>query len=78
MKIEKTDPKFTPVKIVLESKEEFDAMFAIMNFTVVAQALSLPRNTWEEMNKIRVGMGEEAARGYHKYHTILNSLLVQK
>jgi hypothetical protein len=51
MKVIKTE-KFEPVQIVLETQEEVDKLFAIINHSRIADAVDLP-NAWELLRPYR-------------------------
>ena len=44
------EPQFRPVKLVLETQAEVDAIMAVLNNSHVARALGFPPNSYELLN----------------------------
>ena len=64
MRVEVTEPKkFQPVKLVLETQEEVDKLFAIANFTPLAKLLDI-ENVWELLDVRK-------SEAYVQYHDLL-------
>ena len=69
MKVEQTKlkPIFDPVVITLETQEEVDKLFAIVNFVPIHDLL--------EMNKLREGLLEFKSVNYIGFHNKLKDRL---
>jgi len=71
MKIERVK-KLEPITITLETQKEIDQLFAILNYSSIAQAIELPHNDW---NNLRRELSSCKTSGYERWHkNILNRL----
>lgn len=59
---------FIPVEIVLESQEEVDKMFAVMNHATLAKALKFSHEDWEQLDKFR-------SMNYIDFHNALEKVI---
>lgn len=48
MRVESSKEIFQPIKIVLESQEEVNKLFAIFNYTPISEAVDIP-SWWSEL-----------------------------
>ena len=72
MKVELVEKEFKPVKITLETQDEVDRLFAIINFIPIDEVLNLHEDNWallwDELNQCK-------SSGYNKYHDRLSAIV---
>ena len=66
MKVTTGKPKFTPVILTLESQEEVDKIFAIMNYTPLHVALNF-NGVWEQLDQFKTNE-------YYHFHDIIEKV----
>ena len=73
MKVETVEVKaFKPIRITLETQDEVDRLFAIMNFVPIKNALDLYEDNWALLWHELRGRKTEC---YLKYHCKLDTIL---
>ena len=74
MKVE-VKTEFRPVHITLETQDEVDRLFAIVNFVPIKEALGLYRDNWALLwNKLC----SLRSNNYSKYHDALDSSIQRR
>jgi len=73
MKAERKEPKheFIPVVLTLETQEEVDQVFSLLNFTTIRQTVDLEQFIGQHLEPY-------ASDKYIKYHDALSALLYEK
>jgi len=70
-----TEPSVNPVVITLETQEEIDQMYALLNF---APVLDIMRDMDQEWYKVYKFLHEVSTEDYHKFFNMLNEGLDRK
>jgi len=70
MRIEKNE-MFEPIKVVLETQEEVNALFALMNHTSITEAIPVLKGWWERLKQFKT-------QDYEKIHNFLNKNVIKK
>ena len=60
----KTINQFTPVQITLETQEEVNQLFAVLNFNPVAEAIKSEGHVWQELREHLYAI----QNGYSQWH----------
>ncbi len=76
MKVETVEVKtFNPVRITLETQDEVDRLFAILNFAPIEEAVDLNEDNWDflysELKKYKTDC-------YLKYHSKLDGSIQRR
>ena len=65
---------FTPIHVVLESQEEVNAIFSILNFSPVAEAFDC-LGVASSLSRLRHILSEYNTPAYEEYHKMLDDTI---
>lgn len=54
MKASRQEPPFVPVTLVLETQAEVDALFTLLNHSVISSAVGLDNEEYKALQRLRV------------------------